>query len=245
MGKKTTVLPDLINCACVIHGNTYSFEYVDKLYSMLCRHFSVPVKFHVYTESNRPVPDRYFRHDLIEWPNISGPKKSWWYKLQLFDTNHFSGNLLYFDLDVVIVNQLDWLLNLDSNHFWTIHDFKRLYKKDFLGMNSSVMMWDTRQFHYIWDNIKNSDMQKITSKFRGDQDYLQTAINPGHVRYFPTKQIVSWRWQALRANNIVQNRFRPDINAGTVITHENSVLVFHGYPKPHQLCDPLIEKHWK
>jgi hypothetical protein len=212
---------------------------------MLCRNFSVPVIFHVYTEASRPVPDRYIRHNLVEWPKIAGPKKAWWYKLQLFDVNHYDGDLLYFDLDVVIVNRLDWLLQLDLNSFWAIHDFKRLYKKDYVGMNSSVMMWNTARFRHIWDNIKNNDIQKITSKFRGDQDYLQTVIDPGHMQYFSVQQIVSWRWQALKGHNLQHHRHRPNVNAGTEITHENSVLVFHGYPKPHQLVDPVIVKYWK
>ena len=99
MGKKTVALSQPLNCACVIHGDAYSFDYVDKLYSMLSRNFSIPIVLHVYTESHRIVPAHYIKHNLVEWPKIFGPKKSWWYKLQLFDRTHHSGNLLYFDLD--------------------------------------------------------------------------------------------------------------------------------------------------
>jgi hypothetical protein len=50
------------------------------------------------------------KHILDDW-GISGPKRSWWYKMQLFNPAHFAGNLLYFDLDVVIANQLNWIPN--------------------------------------------------------------------------------------------------------------------------------------
>jgi len=212
---------------------------------MLSRNFSIPIVLHVYTESHRIVPAHYIKHNLVEWPKIFGPKKSWWYKLQLFDRTHHSGNLLYFDLDTVIVNELNWLLDLDLRFFWSIHDFKRLYKKNFIGINSSVMMWNNEKFGYIWDNIKHIDIQTITSKYRGDQDYLQTVIPPAQLQFFPLNQIISWRWQALKGSDANRHRFRPDINAGTEITHENSVLVFHGQPKPHEISDPVIQKFWQ
>lgn len=245
MGKKTSTISQSVNCACVIHGDAYSFDYVDKLYNMLCRHWSRPVTLHVYTESSRSVPLPYVRHDLIEWPKISGPKKSWWYKLQLFNRTQWDGPLIYFDLDVVIVNELNWLNDLDLAYFWSIHDFKRLYKKDFLGINSSVMAWDNRKFGYIWDNIQNVNIHTITSRFRGDQDYLQTVVEKSRLKYFPLNRIVSWRWQALKGSNPAQTRIRPNVNAGTVISADNSVLVFHGQPKPHQVNDPVIQKFWQ
>lgn len=245
MGKKTITPSQPVNCACVIHGDVYSFDYVDKLYNMLSRHFTQPVNLHVYTEAQRPVPAPYIRHNLIQWPQIVGPKKSWWYKLQLFDRTQWAGPLIYFDLDVVIVNKLDWLADVDLTYFWTIHDFKRLYKKDFLGINSSVMSWNNQKFGYIWDNISNINIHTITSRFRGDQDYLQTVIDKSRLKYFPLDKIVSWRWQALRGSNPAQTRIRPNVNAGTEITPDNSVLVFHGQPKPHQINDPVIQKFWQ
>ena len=87
-----------IHCACLIHGDGYSWDYVDRLYNMVTRNLSRAVDFHVYTESHRDVPDHMIKHSLIEWPGVSGPKKSWWYKLQLFNAENFSGQILYFDL---------------------------------------------------------------------------------------------------------------------------------------------------
>lgn len=70
-----------VDCACVIHGKLYDWVYVDKLYAMLTRHFTRPVVLHVFTESDRPVPEPYVKHSLINWPGIGGPRKSWWYKM--------------------------------------------------------------------------------------------------------------------------------------------------------------------
>ena len=63
---------DPVDCACVIHGTGYDFTYVDRLYSMLNRHLSRGARLHVYTEAGRPVPNHMIRHDLTEWPGVTG-----------------------------------------------------------------------------------------------------------------------------------------------------------------------------
>ncbi len=90
-----------VDCACVIHGSGYDWIYVDRLYSMLSRHISRGIRLHVYTEPGRPVPPHMIRHNLQEWPGVSGRKQSWWYKMQLFNPAHHQGQLLYM-LDLLI-----------------------------------------------------------------------------------------------------------------------------------------------
>ena len=128
-----------VDCACVIHGNGYNWVYVEKLHSMLSRHLSRGVRLHVYTEANRSVPPYMVRHNLVEWTGISGRKRSWWYKMQMFNPVHYQGQMLYFDLDTVIVDNIDWILELSPFYFWTIRDFRVLWKPDVQNMNSSVM----------------------------------------------------------------------------------------------------------
>ena len=66
---------DQKNFACVIHGDMYDWRYVENLYNMLQANTQHEVKFHVFTEPSRPVPAPMIKHDLINWPGISGPKK--------------------------------------------------------------------------------------------------------------------------------------------------------------------------
>ena len=123
----TQLIAGPIDCACVIHGDLYSWKYVDRLYSMLSRNITQGIRLHVYTEERRLVPPPYIKHSLDDW-KIGGPKKSWWYKMQLFNTAHHAGPLLYFDLDTVIVKNIDWLVNLPLSYFWAVRDFKYLWK---------------------------------------------------------------------------------------------------------------------
>lgn len=250
MVKKTKPVPVTyplsgpIDCACVIHGDAYSWDYVDRLYSMLSRHISPGVQLHVYTEEHRNVPAPYIKHSLLNW-GIKGPKQSWWYKMQLFNSDYHAGPLLYFDLDVVITGRLDWIWNLPLNYFWSIRDFKYLWKPNSYTINSSIMWWNTQNFDHVWRMFKAQDLNHNMLRFRGDQDYITDAIPSATRRYFDQERIKSWRWQCLDGGyNFAQKRYYLP-NTGTTVLDPTSVLVFHGNPKPDQTQDPVIIQHWQ
>lgn len=232
-----------IDCACVIHGDGYNWRYVDTLYQMLCRHLTRPVKLHVYTEASRAVPAPYIKHELEDW-QIGGPKRSWWYKVQLFNSEHFQGNLLYFDLDVVITQNIDWIWQLKTRHFWAVKDFKYLWRPTFQGINSSIMWWDTTQYDWVWKNFQELNLKQTISRFAGDQDYLNSVITAQHRRFFNTDYVKSWRWQCLDGGYDFKRRIWKTPGSGTQLTNTTSVLVFHGQPKPHEIVDPIIVNNW-
>jgi len=234
-----------VDCACVIHGDVYSWQYVDTLYSMLSRNLSRPIRMHVYTEQHREVPSHMIKHVLTEWPGIRGSKKSWWYKMQLFNPEHYEGQLLYLDLDTVVVNNLDWITQLGLSHLWTIRDFKTLWNPRFQGINSSVMYWHTEKFAKIWKEFSQQTIAKICSQYHGDQDYLSAVLKPNQRRFFPEKSAVSWRWQALDGGMDPFNRTHKHPGSGTQFGSETSLLIFHGQPKPDQVQDTVIKKHWQ
>jgi hypothetical protein len=236
---------DCINCACVIHGDLYPWMYVENLYHMLTKNFSLPVRLHVFTESHRAVPDHMIKHNLVDWPGVSGKKKGWWYKMQMFNPEHFAGPMLYFDLDVVISGTLDWVPSLDSKHFWSIRDFRYLWRPKWQGINSSMMWWDTTRFAHIWNDFKERDLNTIMRAYSGDQDYLTAMIDYKALRFVDENLIKSWRWQVKDGGMDMRSRLyrRPD--AGSIVDPRTSVIVFHGTPKPHEINDPIINGYWK
>jgi hypothetical protein len=233
-----------VDCACVIHGDVYSWKYVDTLYSMLSRNLSQEIRMHVYTEHDREVPPHMIKHVLTEWPGIRGNKKSWWYKMQLFNPEHHAGQLLYLDLDTVIVNNLDWITQLGSSQLWAIRDFKILWEPKIQDINSSVMYWHTQKFAKIWEEFSQQNIPRLCAKYHGDQDYLSAVIKPNQRRFFPEKQAVSWRWQAHDGGINPVNRLPLSPGLGTRFGPETSLLIFHGQPKPDQVQDPIIKNHW-
>lgn len=232
-----------IDCACVIHGDAYSWTYVERLYSMLNRHMSHGIRLHVYTEAERPVPSPMIKHVLPDW-GIHGPKRSWWYKINLFDSAEHAGPLLYFDLDTVIVNNIDWICNLPLTYFWAVQDFKYLQRPSHLGMNSSIMWWDTRRFGSVWTEFQQENLKAVMKKYRGDQDYLNQVLNK-ELRFLDPTQIVSWRWQCLGSGYNFKQRSYQISDLVTHVPIGSSVLIFHGHPKPADLDDPVIKFHWQ
>ena len=233
-----------IDCACVIHGSGYDWQYVERLYNMLCRHLTTPVRMHVYTEHDRSVPPHMVKHILTDW-GISGPKRSWWYKMQLFNPEHFSGNLLYFDLDVVIANQLNWISDLDTNYLWTIRDFRYLQRRDTVTMNSSMMYWNVTKFSWIWDKFSQADFKATIKSYPGDQDYLGAVLDVNQRRFVEDFRFESFRWQCLDGGFDFARRKHYKPGTGVNIQSDTSVVVFHGHPKPHESKDPVIQQLWQ
>jgi hypothetical protein len=211
---------------------------------MLSRHLTPRVRLHVYTEADREVPAPFIKHELSDW-KIGGPRRAWWYKMQLFNVEHHAGPLLYFDLDTVIVNNIDWIWKQPLKYFWAVRDFKYLWRPTFYGINSSVMWWDTRNYDTLWQTFQCQDLTTIMRKYHGDQDYITDAIGYADRRFFDTDQVKSWRWQCLDGGyEFTKKRyFKP--STGTQITNTTSVLIFHGNPKPHKINDNTIVQHWR
>ena len=234
----------VVDCACVIHGTGYDWEYVERLYNMLTRQLPCGIRFHVYTEHDRSVPPHMIKHILDDW-GFGGPKKTWWYKMQLFNPAHFSGRLLYLDLDVVVVRDLEWITTLSTDYFWTIRDFRYLQNPRVNSMNSSVMWFDVERFGWVWDKFNSGPVSQMIQGFPGDQDFLNHTIDHNQRRFFDDSKFQSYRWQCLDGGYNFKRRTHHRPNSGTVIAPDTAVVVFHGRPKPHQTTDPAIREHWQ
>jgi len=184
------------------------------------------------------------KHDLIEWSGIAGPKKSWWYKLQLFSPGQFQEPVTYFDLDTVIIDNIDWLLDSDDRYFWSLLDFKYLWRSSWRGINSSIMRWHPEKTAYVWQDFIEQDINSLIRRYHGDQDYLSQVIDESALRYIDKSLIHSWRWQILDGGMDVRTRKYNRPGAGAVLQPTTKIVVFHGQPKPQDIADPVIQNHW-
>jgi len=235
--------PGPVHCACLIHGTAYSWDYVDRLYNMLNRNLSQGIKLHVYTEPSRKVPDHMIKHELKDL-GVAGPKKAWWYKLQLFNHKHYQGPLLYFDLDTVITDNIDWITHQSLEYFWAPRDFKRLWRPNYTGINSSVMWWHTSKFYDVWQTFHNQEFPLLQRRYPGDQDFLSDVIAQDRRRFLDERLIRSWKWECLDGGWDFKHRKHYDPNTGTRLDGAG-VLVFHGQPNPCQVQDPVVLQHWR
>ena len=89
---------------CVKWGNKYVPRYVNVLASMVKRHTTVPYQFHCITEDATGLDPTV---NVIQLPN-NPIIKTWWSKLWMFSPKMpLQGNILFFDLDVVIFDNID------------------------------------------------------------------------------------------------------------------------------------------
>ena len=164
--------------------------------------------------------------------------------MQLFNTQHHAGPLLYFDLDTVIVGNIDWIWTQPLQYFWAVRDFKYLWRPAHTGINSSIMWWDTRHFGQVWQDFQSQDLDKIVSKYHGDQDFISAVVLPDQRRFLDSNRILSWRWQCVDGGYDFGRRRCRAPGTGSSFLHDTSVLVCHGSPKPIDIQDSAVVQHW-
>jgi hypothetical protein len=228
---------------CLKYGNKYSAEYVNKLYSMVKRNLTVPFEFVCYTEDSSDI-DSDIRVEPIQIiPGVSG----WWYKPMFFNPNlGLKGTILFFDLDVIIFNNIDNLFSYEAGKFCIIRDFNRHVIKNYNKFNSSIFRLTTNMHQHVYtDFIKNPNAQ--IKRFQGDQDWLRASIKEGTYTYWPDEWIQSYKWEMRnkpRFDNSPRGQRDFETTGDPVIKDETSVAVFHGDPNPHNCKDQWVINNW-
>lgn len=235
-----------IDVACVIHGDAYSWDYVENLYRAVKANMTPQIRFHVYTEPHREVPNHMIKHELEHWPEAAGPRRAWWYKMNLFNTDLFAGRILYFDLDTVVTGNLDWIIqdHTDPDVFYGLRDFTYLFKPRLLTINSSVLWFDNQTWRHVWDDFRKEQLSTMIKKHRGDQDFITHSVRSGKMQFLNTARVASYRWQALDGGFEFKRRVYHSPGTGISLDPAVSLLIFHGNPKPKDVNDPVIRKHW-
>ena len=168
--------------------------------------------------------------------------KGWWNKLQMFNTDVMGeGEWLYFDLDVVIVDNIDCFF--EHEKFGILRDFIRpdngiLPGKEY---NSSIMRFNSKEYSSIYEYyISNKkvfhDFQEQVHFF-GDQNVISSYFNayPDYCKPFPDE----WAWSYKKG--VARGAHAGDRSDmfGREIPEGGKGCVFHGEPDPEQ----VLEKH--
>ena len=232
--------PDHVTVLCVKFGPLYKTEYVERLRNMVSRHLTVPYEFVCLTDDNHPIDGV---RSIVQ-PH-GGYQRGWWHKVHMFDPSlNLKGRVLYFDLDVVIHDNIDKLVLGYKDEFLGIRDFNRKFNPSWSILNSSAMSWPAGMHPDIYTVFKTDP--KKAQRLHGDQDWIwQVAKN--RITFWPDKWIQSYKWEIRDRSELVYEKgkryFRHIKN--TKIPHECSVCVFHGDPKPEEIQDPYVLDNWR
>lgn len=231
----------MLNVLCLKFGNKYSSDYVNKLYNMVQRHLTVPHRFVCFTEDPQGLDPRIEIKTLPTNETIKG----WWWKTYLFKDDHFTaGEInLYFDLDIVIIDNIDKLLTHMPGHFVGFEDPSKVFNR-IPKLNSSVMRWCSGHYSDIW-NLYRSDRRQ-SSGLMGDQDWIWKLHQPS-IKFYPNPWIQSYKWQVRQHTEL--NRIGAIHTFKTVRNPEvdpnTSIFVFHGTPNPEHVADPIVVDNWR
>ena len=105
------------------------------------------------------------------------------------------GNILFFDLDVVIFENIDDLFTYQPDKFMIIRDFNRCRIKDWKLSNSSVMRFKSGTMDYLYNDFKDRSAN-IMQQNHGDQDWI-TKRAKNDINWWPEEWIRSYKWEMI------------------------------------------------
>jgi len=233
----------MINVACVWIKPKYTMSYVDKLYNSVKRNITQPFNFYCLTTHPQEVNNpNVIPIGIPVDEELENGKNKWWYKAHLFNEHNWNGQILYLDLDTVVVNNLDKFFNHRPTDFNICQDFNRHGMPKYYVSNSSVMKFEANGYtRFYKDFVENKD--NIIKKFKGDQDWL-TRILEEDRSWWPKEWAMSYKWEVLNGG-LKRMGTQEYVSNETIINPETSILVFHGNPNPGDIADdPIIKEHW-
>jgi hypothetical protein len=166
----------------------YSPEWVYKLESMVKRNLTLLHSFTCFTN----VPEKF---DNMQTVRLINNWPGWWSKLEIFKPGIFpigTEKILYLDLDLVILQNLESLINFNSKFtLLGIGKGQVNHEKDgkmtIRRYNSSVMCFNPNIYSLLYTKFSENIMEIC----RGDQDWIGSCFED--LDTFPKKWIVKLR----------------------------------------------------
>lgn len=147
--------------------------------------------------------------------------RGWWSKMELCRPD-IDGDLLAFDLDTVIVGELDEIAAAGEPTL--LRDF---YKPHLSQSGMMFLPESTRAL--IWQHFKPA-APEIMHAFRGDGEFLHTLIGD-----------TAQRWQSVVPGQVVS--YKADIR-GHGLPRAARVVCFHGRPRPWYCNEPWVRARY-
>jgi hypothetical protein len=214
------VVEGKLNIICVLKsGGVFGKTYARKLKSMIARNLtSVDYNFLIFSDLGN------FDPDVVQ---LTNNLPGWWSKLELFKL--IGTPILYFDLDTLIVNNIDFLARkvseMKENEFRMLIPFNPR-RRDTGHWASGVMAWNGN-FKYLLTEFR------LRGNERGwDQVYIFNKLMSKGIKIKPINDfsnIVSWK----------RNDCEKEIPSGS------EIICFHGSQKPHIMKNDFIRENWK
>jgi hypothetical protein len=253
-------MPDIkdLNIICYKWGTLYGPHYVNRLYSMVGRHLSAPFTFHCITDDATGLADGIKAHPLPDL-GIEGI----WRKLMTFQDDFLGLKGEYvvsLDLDIVIVDSIDFLLEQPGIDFYIGRNWAR--KEGSARASGSVYRLKVGSHAFVWDRFY-SDRENAVDRYHGktrligEQNWLDANIPA--FNFFPEGKVVSFKRHCKARGHYILGPIGERFGWTTaawgeaVVPPGAAIVSFHGDPLPPDVRDtysgrwrhaPFVSKHW-
>ena len=242
------------NVVCIKWGKKFGVEYVNKLYNAVQRNLSLKHRFICLTDDAEGIVAGVETFDIPR-----ADLKICWNKLALFDRgiHNIEGQILFLDLDVVIVKPIDDLfLFQPESKFVSIKEWVSVdyALPDMTPFNASAMRFDVGAYPFIVEDFyKERDVTLIeeiffdeaASKLGQSEKVTYNDLEGFPPRVFNGDQ--EWEYYMLYKNNVKVDYYPEGWLASYRYGFDSKarVIVFHGEPKPEQVSDEIVMRNWR
>ncbi|PTU32779.1 glycosyl transferase [Stenotrophobium rhamnosiphilum] len=169
---------------CVKWGTMYGPEYVNRLYAMVRRHTTGPIRLICLTDNHEGLRPEVESFDLPEL-GCEHPQRTHgkWKKVVLWgrELHGLTGTALFVDLDSVIVDSLDPYFSYGSPDDVLL---ARNWAKPFQRLGqTSVFRFPIGKNPHILDNFR-ADPQGTADRFHYEQHYITSSVTGG-IKLWP------------------------------------------------------------
>lgn len=216
----------MMNFVCIKWGDKYPAKYVNNLYNMVKRNFTGEFTFTCYTDDpsgiecdTAEIPDE----DGILHPKYYYGKENYCFdraKFLVFNSQEwllYKGNWCYFDLDVVIQDNIDEIEIL-SEKPRIIHSMwqprSQLDDRFFIEtrgtfFNSSMMLWPDNSCAKIYYDVLENPEEVFKTFFKGTDNYHYWRQRK-FWKNIPFDWVYSWNRGKFHPDDTERFKFRPE-----------------------------------
>ena len=242
------------NVVCIKWCEKFGVEYVNKLYNAVQRNLSLKHRFICLTDDAEGIVAGVETFDIPR-----ADLKICWNKLALFDRgiHNIEGQILFLDLDVVIVKPIDDLfLFQPESKFVSIKEWVSVdyALPDMTPFNASAMRFDVGAYPFIVEDFyaergvtlhEEIFFDEAASKLGQSEKVTYNDLEGFPPRVFNGDQ--EWEYYMLYKNNVKVDYYPEGWLASYRYGFDSKarVIVFHGEPKPEQVSDEIVMRNWR
>ena len=227
------------NVICIKWGTYYKPKYVNNLYHSVKRNTKYNINFYCITDDGEGLDPEIIVKPL---PIMNVPVLKYAYQKEagLCEDNLCGLNgqrVLYFDLDTVIVDNIDCFFEYpEGDKFYIINDWNTIGNST---GQASCYSFVVGTLGYVKEYFEQHSEEVYEKFYTASQEYLSSKVieKYGKLNFWPDSWSRSFRFHCLPTPYIpFLRRFKM-----ATIPHGAKIICFHGRPK---LEDAIIG-HWK